>query len=243
MIIPIQHPSPNHDTRDESSISMLVLHYTGMQTGAAALARLSDPAAKVSSHYLVEEDGRVFQLVDESLRAWHAGVSSWDGVHGLNAVSVGVEIVNPGHEYGYRAFPDAQMAAVEALAKEIVARHGIVKNHVVGHSDIAPLRKDDPGELFDWHRLAAAGLCVPTPRVTFDTTEISLIKGDEGVAVALLQTGLQKIGYGISINGNFDELTEAVVRAFQRRFRQSLISSTADAESRALIAALGAWVY
>ncbi len=243
MIIPIQHPSPNHDERDGSRVTTLVLHYTGMQTGEAALQRLSDSASRVSSHYLVEEDGRVFQLVDESLRAWHAGVSSWAGVHGLNSVSVGVEIVNPGHEYGYRAFPEAQMLAVETLASEIVARHIIAKTHVVGHSDIAPMRKDDPGELFDWDRLAVAGLCVAKPVITFDASEITLIKGDEGASVALLQTGLQKIGYGININGSFDDMTEAVVRAFQRRFRRDLISNTADAETRALIAALGVWVY
>lgn len=243
MITAIQSPSPNHDARDGNRISILVLHYTGMQTGEAALQRLCDPAARVSSHYLVEEDGRVFQLVDENNRAWHAGVSSWAGAHNVNSISVGIEIVNPGHEYGYRAFPDVQMDAVEALSKEIAARHGIAKTHVVGHSDIAPARKDDPGELFDWDRLAMAGLCIAKPPVSFDATELSLMKGDEGAGVALLQTGLQKIGYGITINGSFDDLTEAVVRAFQRRFRRDLINNMADAETRTLIAALGQWVY
>ncbi len=138
---------------------MLVLHYTGMQTAAAALARLCDPAAKVSSHYLVDEDGAVHALVEEQNRAWHAGVSFWRGATGLNDRSIGIEIVNPGHEFGYRPFPPVQMRAVRALCHGILARWpGIVARNVVAHSDIAPNRKQDPGELFDWRGLAQAGI-------------------------------------------------------------------------------------
>ena len=161
MTLPVlrERLSPNQDGRGEPPrIDMLVLHYTGMQSGAAAIERLCDPAAKVSSHYVVEEDGIVWRLVPDDRRAWHAGISYWEGGRGLNYVSLGIEIVNPGHEWGYRAFPEAQMAAVEALCLELIARHRVPAHRVVGHSDIAPERKADPGELFDWPRLARAGI-------------------------------------------------------------------------------------
>jgi N-acetylmuramoyl-L-alanine amidase len=157
---------------------MLILHYTGMQTGAAAVERLCDPAAQVSAHYVVEEDGRVFNLVAEEQRAWHAGVSFWRGRSGLNDGAVGVEIVNPGHEWGYRAFPRAQMVAVRDLCLGIIGRHGIVARNVVAHSDVAPNRKQDPGELFDWRFLAAAGVGLwtdafaPSQNVAADLAEI-----------------------------------------------------------------------
>ena len=158
-----ERPSPNHDSRGEAAstlgggpprIDMLVLHYTGMQSAAAALDRLCDPAAKVSSHYVVEEDGAVWRLVPEERRAWHAGVSYWMGESGLNTVSIGIEIVNPGHEWGYRAFPEAQMQAVEALCRDIVARRRIPAHRIVGHSDIAPDPQDRPRRAV---RLAAPG--------------------------------------------------------------------------------------
>src|SRR5665213_2983903 len=164
-----ERESSNHDSRGEvvggtPRIDTLVLHYTGMRSAAAALDRLCDPAARVSSHYVVEEDGTVWRLVPDDRRAWHAGVSYWEGGRELNYVSLGVEIVNPGHEWGYRPFPEAQMAAVEALCRELVARHRIPAHRVVGHSDIAPERKADPGELFDWPRLARAGIGIwPEP--------------------------------------------------------------------------------
>src|SRR5262249_6695143 len=139
-------------------IDMLVLHYTGMRTGEAALERLCDPVAKVSSHYLVEEDGTTWRLVPEEKRAWHAGVSFWAGERDINDFSIGIELVNPGHEFGYRPFPEAQMQALEALARDIVDRHAIRPHRVVGHSDVAPTRKTDPGELFDWARLARKGI-------------------------------------------------------------------------------------
>ena len=152
----IDAPSPNFDPRTAPP-TMIVLHYTGMKSGQAALDRLRDPEAKVSSHYLVEEDGRVFRLVAEERRAWHAGVSFWRGRRNVNGDSIGIEIVNPGHEFGYRPFPEAQIESVIALVADIRTRWEIEDNRILGHSDVAPARKEDPGELFPWRRLAEAG--------------------------------------------------------------------------------------
>jgi N-acetylmuramoyl-L-alanine amidase len=199
-------PSPNFDARP-GPVDVLVLHYTGMQSAGAALARLCDPVAKVSSHYLVDEDGTGYRLVEEQSRAWHAGVSSWRGVARLNDASIGIEIVNPGHEFGYRAFPDAQMAAVLELCRGIVGRHKIPARNVVAHSDIAPDRKQDPGELFPWRRLASEGVGVWTDE--FST-------GD-------LMEDLAAIGYDIAAKG--------VVTAFQRHFLPDNLSGEADART------------
>ena len=155
---PRERASPNHDERRLGPPDMLILHYTGMTSAAAALDRLCDPAARVSSHYVVEEDGAVWRLVPEERRAWHAGESGWLGRRDINAHSIGIEIVNPGHEFGYRPFPEPQMRAVEELCRDIVARRAIAPRLVLGHSDVAPHRKQDPGELFDWPRLARAGI-------------------------------------------------------------------------------------
>ena len=199
---------------------MLVLHYTGMKDAEAALARLCDPAAKVSAHYVIDEEGTVFALVDERCRAWHAGAASWRGHGDVNGRSLGIELVNPGHEFGYRAFADAQMAALGDLARDILARHAIPPRNVVGHSDVAPRRKRDPGELFDWARLAAGGIGLwPTacePRAA------------EGAEVA---ARLAAFGY------ETDDL-EATVRAFQRRFRQARVDGAADAETVGLLDAV-----
>jgi len=156
----LQRPSPNHDARD-APIDMLVLHYTGMQSAAAALERLCDPAAKVSAHYTIDEDGIVYAHVPEERRAWHAGQSFWAGRRNVNGSSIGIELVNPGHEFGYRAFPQAQIAALIELARGILARHAIAPSRVLGHSDVAPARKDDPGELFPWASLAGEGMTSP----------------------------------------------------------------------------------
>ena len=153
---PIAAPSPNFDAR-KSPPDMVVLHYTGMKTGPEALARLCDPEAKVSAHYLIEEDGRLYTLVAEARRAWHAGVSFWKGERDINAVSIGIELVNPGHEFGYRDFPDAQIAALVALLDDIRGRWDIPDSRILGHSDVAPARKQDPGERFPWQALAKAG--------------------------------------------------------------------------------------
>jgi N-acetylmuramoyl-L-alanine amidase len=214
----ILSPSPNFDARP-GPVDMLVLHYTGMKTGAEALARLCDPVAKVSSHYLVEEDGTVYALVEEQNRAWHAGVSYWRGVRGLNDSSVGVEIVNPGHDWGYRAFPDVQMAAVVKLSLAIIGRHRIPARNVVAHSDIAPDRKQDPGELFDWAGLAKAG--------------VGLWTEDFG-APEDLREDLAAIGYDVTARD--------VMTAFQRHFLPGNLSGVADDATRGRAAALRALV-
>lgn len=218
----IDAPSPNHDARAPgAAVTHLVLHYTGMESGAAALDRLRDRAANVSSHYLVEEDGTIFRMVPEARRAWHAGISFWRGRTGLNNSSIGIEIVNPGHEWGYRAFPPAQMSAVSALSLAIIFRHGIRARDVVGHSDIAPDRKNDPGELFDWRWLATQGVGVwprpGGPRLTGD-------------AVALLGA----IGY------RRDVPLPILLVAFQRRWRQRLVDGELDAETLDQLGAVAA---
>jgi N-acetylmuramoyl-L-alanine amidase len=231
----IDAPSPNFDARTKVP-DMIVLHYTGMQTGEAALARLCDPEAKVSSHYLVEEDGRVFRLVAEERRAWHAGVSFWKGEEGVNHASIGIEIVNPGHEFGYRAFPEAQIAAVIALVADIRTRWEIEDSRIIGHSDVAPARKQDPGELFPWKALAQAGHGVwaeadPAPGEP-------LSEGAEGVGVFALQAGLTRLGYDCAPTGKFDQNTREVVLAFQRHWVQTRFDGVADGLTRARLMAV-----
>jgi N-acetylmuramoyl-L-alanine amidase len=155
----IPHPSPNQNARP-GGVDMLILHYTGMKTAAEALARLCDPAAEVSAHYMIDEDGTIYALVPEHRRAWHAGISYWRGRENLNDVSIGIEIVNPGHQWGYRPFPERQIDALAELCRAILSRHPIPPENVVGHSDVAPDRKQDPGELFPWRHLAAQGIGV-----------------------------------------------------------------------------------
>ena len=212
------------------------MHYTGMQSGEAALERLRDPEAKVSAHYLVEEDGRIFRLVPEERRARHAGVSSWHGVEDNNGRSIGVEIVNPGHEWGYRPFPEAQIAAVMALTADIRSRWTIEDGNIVGHSDVAPSRKEDPGELFPWKRLAEAGHGL---WVEPDAAPGGLLQaGDEGPGVLVLQAGLRRLGYGLEATGAYDPATATVVTAFQRHWRQTRVDGVADGETRARLTAL-----
>lgn len=217
----IETPSPNFDERS-SPVSMIVLHYTGMQDAASAIERLCDPEAKVSSHYLVTEDGKVLRLVDESKRAWHAGRSHWRGITDVNSASIGIEIVNPGHEFGYRPFPDDQIAALIPLVHGIKDRHAITRGNIVGHSDVAPARKQDPGELFPWGQLARLRLALPRP-----TRNLM----DPGWTDAGFLLALERFGYDVT-----DDL--AAVVAFQRRFRPELIDGTIDAECRAILLAL-----
>lgn len=237
-------PSPNFGPRrGVSAPDMIVLHYTGMKTGQAAQDRLCDPAAEVSSHYLVHEDGRVVQMVPESQRAWHAGKSFWSGETDINSRSVGIEIVNPGHEYGYRAFRSRQIDAVIALCRDIVRRRSIRPRNVLAHSDIAPGRKVDPGEKFPWRRLAEAGIghFVPAARIGGDE---GLNAGDEGEAVRELQAMLALYGYDLGESGCFDARTGVVVAAFQRHFRPRRVDGIADRSTvqtlRRLLAALPA---
>jgi len=232
---PIPAPSPNFDARTGPP-DMIVLHYTGMQTGEAALARLRDPAAKVSAHYLVEEDGRVFALVAEERRAWHAGNSFWRGQTDINARSIGIEIVNPGHEWGYRPFPDAQIAGVIGLLDEVRTRWTIDDARLVGHSDVAPDRKEDPGELFPWKRLSEAGQGLWTEPAAAPGAPLG--EGDEGPGVFALQAGLTRLGYDSAPSGRYDAATATIVRAFQRHWRQDRVDGLADGETRARLIGL-----
>jgi N-acetylmuramoyl-L-alanine amidase len=217
-------PSPNRDARPAGEpVDILVLHYTGMQSAEAAIERLCDPAARVSSHYVVAEDGTVWRLVPEEERAWHAGISFWRGHETLNGRSIGIEIVNPGHEWGYRPFPPAQMAAVRDLCLGILARHPIPTRNVVAHSDIAPDRKQDPGELFDWPGLAAAGIGI--------WPDFSVSVGDGPIDVAALRADLAGIGYPVPVASVGEAAFATLLRAFQRRWRPAAITGRADAET------------
>lgn len=218
----IDAPSPNFDER-RLPVSMLVLHYTGMEGAAPAIDWLRNPASKVSSHYVVSEDGQILRLVPEEKRAWHAGRSFWRGVTDVNSASVGIEIVNPGHEFGYRPFPETQMDALIPLVADIVRRHGILPPYVVGHSDIAPARKEDPGELFDWPRLAKLGLAMPRPA---SGGLIDPMWTDGGFLLAL-----ERYGYDVHD-------AQAAVRAFQRRFRPENLDGVIDGETRAILLGL-----
>ncbi|MZR32495.1 peptidoglycan recognition protein family protein [Sneathiella litorea] len=236
----IWRPSPNYDQRGSGTpIDMLVLHYTGMPTANGALDRLTDEASKVSAHYLVREDGQILALVKEEMRAWHAGVASWRGADNINARSIGVEIVNPGHEFGYRAFPAEQMVAVTALANGIVTRHAIPARNVVGHSDVAPDRKEDPGELFPWQALARTGVGLWYAEDTVVSQEcISLASGEQGANVFAVQKALKEIGYHVVVNGIYDAKLTNIVRAFQRHWRPSCVDGNADEETQAIIYAV-----
>lgn len=210
-------PSPNRRPRPEGAgVEALVLHYTGMATGAEALARLRDPEAGVSSHYLVEEDGRIFRLVPEGLRAAHAGVSSWRGREALNDWSVGVEIVNPGHDWGYRHFPALQMAAVAELCLDVIRRHRIPARNVVAHSDVAPNRKRDPGERFDWEGLAREGVGLWPEGVP--GLEPDAPAAGEAEAVGLLA----RIGYRADLPPG------VLLAAFQRHWRPERVDGRLD---------------
>ena len=217
----IDRPSPNFDDRS-LPVTMVVLHYTGMQDAASAIARLADPEAKVSCHYLVAEDGTVVRMVNEARRAWHAGRSHWRGVTDINSASVGIEIVNPGHEWGYVPFPDEQIDAVIRLVADIKQRYAITRGNVVGHSDIAPARKQDPGELFPWGKLARLRLALPRP-----TKNLM----DPGWADSGFLLALERFGYDV-------EDPVAAVVAFQRRFRPEMVDGVIDAECRCLLLAL-----
>jgi N-acetylmuramoyl-L-alanine amidase len=268
----IQHPSPNFDERKRpirfvvlhytgmnsadgalrvlsdplpqrsaylSEIPQSPLMVDGRPADAVSIPA---PMNRVSSHYLVYEDGRVFQLVDEAKRAWHAGRGSWDGETDLNSCSVGIEIANGGHDYGLPDFPDVQIQNVMTLVRQIMERHGLDPHHVIGHSDLAPSRKPDPGEKFPWKRFAQAGLSIWPPtgpedgdtRVLFDTL------GTLDSGISAIQTGLGTIGYGLEVNGTYDATLKDIIRAFQRRFRQSKADGIIDVETVALIGRVAA---
>ncbi|HWU55250.1 MAG TPA: N-acetylmuramoyl-L-alanine amidase [Rhizomicrobium sp.] len=211
----IERPSPNYDDRGGVGVDMLVLHYTGMKTAEEALARLCDPAAKVSAHYTIDEDGTVYAHVPEARRAWHAGVASWAGAADINARSIGIELVNPGHEFGYRDFAADQIASLITLSHSILMRHPIPSARVLGHSDVAPARKEDPGELFPWQRLAKAGIGLwPSSAAASD----------------LGTDALSRYGYDPTAP------QDKVITAFQRHFRPGRIDGQWDGECAGLLA-------
>lgn len=216
-------PSPNWNERPDEKISVLVIHYTGMLTGDAALQRMCDKNSQVSAHYMVDVDGTVVQMVAEEKRAWHAGISHWRGINGMNDISIGIEIVNAGHEFGYVPFPQVQMEAVAKLSQGIIARYpDIVARNVVAHSDVAPDRKQDPGELFDWQWLAVQGIgVVISEKVPYDY-ECDVAK--------IAQQKLQRWGYKVAVTGEWDADARLVAIAFQRHFRQNNIAGEWDAE-------------
>jgi N-acetylmuramoyl-L-alanine amidase len=233
-------PSPNFDDRkDEKHPDLLLLHYTGMKTGEAALERLCSSESKVSAHYVVFEDGRIVQCVLEHLRAWHAGVSAWAGENDINSRSIGIEIVNPGHEFGYRDFPMRQIAALIVLCRSILKRHTNVRaDRVLGHSDVAPARKQDPGEKFPWHLLHESGIGHWVREAPLNVNGPVLMMGDQGDSVARLQRILGGYGYGIAETGQYDEATRDVITAFQRHFRQARVNGIADASTLLTLRAL-----
>ena len=223
-------PSPNFDPRPQGGvIDMLVIHYTGMESAQGALSRLRDPAARVSAHYVIDEEGIVSRLVDENARAWHAGKAAWRGETNINERSIGIELVNPGHEFGYRPFAEAQMTALIGLTLDILARHPIPPENIVGHADVAPTRKQDPGELFDWARLARAGI----GRWPGEWEKEGYISaaGLGPVDITEAQNLLARIGYDIQVTGHRDPQTEKVLTAFQRHFRPRQVDGIADAET------------
>ena len=216
----VEAPSPNFDERGGAT-DMIVLHYTGMKTADDALQRMCDPAAKVSAHYMVDENGDIYRLVDENKRAWHAGVAFWKGEIDINARAIGIEIVNPGHEFGYRDFPDEQIDAVVALVRDIRTRHEIPLDRVVGHADVAPRRKEDPGEKFPWARLAAEGLALAPYEG----------EGDASISYDDALSFLTEIGY----DANFGDYAAALL-AFQRRFCPGSLGQGFDAHTKAALA-------
>jgi N-acetylmuramoyl-L-alanine amidase len=221
----LARPSPNHDER-HAPVDMLILHYTGMQTAKAAIDRLCDSTSQVSSHYVVDEDGAIFNLVPEQRRAWHAGMSFWRGHKALNARSIGIEIVNPGHEWGYRAFPVLQMAAVCDLCLGVLARHPIPARNVVGHSDVAPDRKQDPGEKFGWEALAQNGVGL-WPEGIPDLGTGAPVR--DAIGLRDVRLALTEIGYDVAPGGPLDPALSIVLRGFQRHWRPEAITGQADA--------------
>jgi N-acetylmuramoyl-L-alanine amidase len=231
-------PSPNHEPRrDGRQIDMLILHYTGMESAEAALDWLTRQESEVSCHYLVDEQGRIAQIVAESERAWHAGQSLWAGETDINSCSIGIEIHNPGHDFDYPDFPDAEMRAVEALCRDIMSRHAIPPHRVLAHSDVAPGRKRDPGEKFDWEGLARAGIGLWVPPAPVEDDQ-GLGPGDEGTKVEALQRDLLAYGYGVEVTTTYGTGLEKVVEAFQRHFRTARIDGRADASTLDTLARL-----
>jgi N-acetylmuramoyl-L-alanine amidase len=235
------HPSPNFGARRGAGVpTMLLLHYTGVESAAKAIDWLSRVESKVSAHYVLDEAGFLTQLVREEERAWHAGHAVWAGDTDINSISIGIEVQNAGHEFGYPDFPEPQLRVLEALCRDIIGRYGIPPERVLAHSDVAPTRKIDPGEKFPWARFAAAGIghwVAPTP---VDRADVGIARDAAGPLVAAVQTRLAQYGYGIEVTGGFDPRTEFVVRAFQRHFRPDRVDGCIDQSTIATLERLGA---
>jgi N-acetylmuramoyl-L-alanine amidase len=232
-------PSPNHGERREGSKpDMILLHYTGMPDPKAALTKLTTAGTEVSAHYLVMEDGHIVQCVPEARRAWHAGTASWAGETDINSCSIGIEISNPGHDYGYPDFPKRQIAAVTALCRSILTRYRITPDRVLGHSDVAPSRKKDPGEKFPWRVLHQSGIGLwiePAPIVAGGSI---FVLGETDPTITEMQMLLAKYGYGVAASGRFDGATRDATAAFQRHFRPAQVNGVADASTMATLKAL-----
>ena len=235
------HPSPNFEPRRGAGVpTILLLHYTGVESAAKAIDWLSRVESKVSAHYVLDEAGFLTQLVREDQRAWHAGHAVWAGETDINSISIGIEVQNPGHEFGYPDFPEPQLRALEALCRDIIGRYAIPPERVLAHSDVAPTRKIDPGEKFPWARLAAAGIghwVAPAPVNWADT---GIARDAAGPLVAAVQTRLADYGYGIEVTGGLDPRTEFVVKAFQRHFRPDRVDGRIDQSTIATLERLGA---
>jgi N-acetylmuramoyl-L-alanine amidase len=223
------HASPNFEPRRGAGVpSMLLLHYTGVESAAKAIDWLCRAESKVSAHYVLDEAGLLTQLVSEDKRAWHAGLAVWAGETDINSLSIGIEVQNAGHELGYPDFPEPQLGALEALCRDIISRHGIRPERVLAHSDVAPTRKIDPGEKFPWARLAAAGIGHWVAPAPVNWANAGIARDAAGPLVAAVQSGLAEYGYGIEVTGGFDPRTEFVVRAFQRHFRPERVDGRID---------------
>jgi N-acetylmuramoyl-L-alanine amidase len=232
-------PAVNVEPRKGCAVPrLLILHYTGMSSAEGAVRWLACAESRVSCHYVVDTHGAVTQLVPESLRAWHAGASSWRGVSDINSASVGIEIQNPGHEHGYPDFPSAQMAAVAALSRDIVARNHIPPFAVLAHSDVAPARKIDPGEKFNWRYLHDHGVGHWVEPVPVDPADHGFERGYFGAAVRDMQAGLTTYGYGVAVNGTIDAATFFAVRAFQLHFRPGRVDGRLDRSTAETLARL-----
>jgi N-acetylmuramoyl-L-alanine amidase len=232
-------PSPNHGERKGGiAPNMIVLHYTGMPDNDAAIRLLCNPAAQVSAHYVVLQDGYIIQLVAEARRAWHAGTSSWAGETDINSCSIGIEIANPGHDHGYPEFPRRQIAAVTALCRSILTRHKVPPERVLAHSDVAPARKQDPGEKFPWRLLADSRIGLWVPPAPLNQTGPIFVLGDTDPTIEELQKLLANFGYGVSPSGYLDGTTRDALAAFQRHFRPQRVDGVLDVSTLTTLKAL-----
>jgi N-acetylmuramoyl-L-alanine amidase len=231
-VVPAANVEPRRNGR---APDMLLLHYTGMRNAAAAIAWLARADSRVSCHYVIDVDGRITQQVPESLRAWHAGVSFWAGETDINSCSIGIEIQNPGHQMGYHEFPTAQLQAVAALGLDICTRHKIVSHRVLAHSDVAPLRKIDPGEKFDWKFLAATGVGAWIEPSPLRADDAGLAVGAPPSAIRAAQYLFCRYGYDMDLSGVLDAKAVAAISAFQRHFRPARVDGVLDLSTLATL--------